>query len=61
MSFHLGVHPHVKPKNLDVVVKEVRAYVVGSKEEEKEAGVTLFFLESFEGNRTLLFPTLDWL
>ena len=39
MSFHLGIHPHLKPKHAESVVKEVRAYVVGSKKEEREAGV----------------------
>jgi L-rhamnonate dehydratase len=38
MSLFLGVHPTVKPTSSEHVVKEVRCFVVGSKEEEESAG-----------------------
>jgi hypothetical protein len=39
MSFHLGIHPHVKPTNIKSIIKECRAFIIGSKEEEKKSGV----------------------
>jgi L-rhamnonate dehydratase len=38
MSLVFGVHPHVAPAAGAVVIKEVRAYVIGTKELEKRSG-----------------------
>ena len=41
MSLHLGAHPRVKPylgDGTDAVIKEVRAYVIASKDVEEKAG-----------------------
>ena len=38
MSLFLAVHPRVSPPKSDFIVKEVRAYVIGSKAVEEAAG-----------------------
>jgi len=38
MTFILKPHPFVKPRKCDATIKEVRAYVIGTKEEEEKAG-----------------------
>jgi len=38
MSFFLGPHPHVKPVEGADVIKEVRAYIISSKEAEEKGG-----------------------
>jgi len=38
MSFILKNHPHLKPKFSEAIIKEVRAYVIGSKKDEEKSG-----------------------
>jgi len=38
MTFILKPHPFVKPTRSDATIKEVRAYVIGTKQEEEKAG-----------------------